>query len=273
MTKKSRKNIPLPQLSAGVTAIDTHCHLDMSAYKEDFQAIIERAFAAGVKKIISVGIDLDSSKAAVALAENIEGVFATVGIHPHYAADVTEGDCQELIALAKHPKVVAYGEIGLDLVKKYTPLDVQIECFQRQVILAKTLNLPLIIHDREAHEEVMRILQAEAPFPSGGVMHCFSGDLSLAEDVLALGFYVSIPGVVTFNKATTLQDVAKALPGDSLLIETDGPFLAPVPMRGKRNEPSYVLYTAQEIAKLRGSSLDSFVAQTTKNAERLFRFG
>jgi TatD DNase family protein len=268
---KRKKNIPLPQLGPDVFVVDTHCHLDMAAY-DDCRQVVERAIAAGVRTILTVGIDLASSKAAVALAEEFPGVYCSVGIHPHHVGGVEEAQHQELAELAGHPKVRAYGEIGLDYAKDYAPHDVQILHFERQVVLAKELGLPLIIHDREAHAEVMAILTAALPLPAGGVMHCFSGDMNLATAAIDLGFYLSIPGVVTFSKAEMLHEVARSAPLASLLIETDGPYLTPEPFRGKRNEPAYVLYTAAHVAALRGISIDEVARQTSTNAIKLFGF-
>jgi len=267
---KKKKEIPLPYLSAGVEVVDTHCHLDMDGYKDDLLNVLERARSAGVRRMITIGIDLESSRAAVALAEAHDGVFAAVGVHPHHIAETGEDAYHEIRQLAAHPKVVAYGEIGMDAVRHYAPLPLQMEHFRRQVDTAKELRLPLIIHDRETHEEIMAVLEAAAPFPAGGVMHCFSGDADLALRVVAMGFYVSIPGVVTFNNSAMMQEAVKALPLERLLVETDGPFLAPVPKRGRRNEPAYVLYTAQRVAELKGVTIDELARQTTANAETLF---
>lgn len=261
--------MPLPGLAPEVFIVDSHCHLDMADY-EDCRQVVARAEAAGVKYIMSVGIDLASSRAAVALAEEYVGVYCSVGIHPHHVVGVEDSQYQEIAALARHPKVKAYGEIGLDYARDYAPHDVQISHFARQVAMAKELGLPLIIHDREAHAEVMAILKAAAPFPAGGVMHCYSGDLQLAAEVIELGFLLSIPGVVTFPKAETMQDVARCVPLESLLVETDGPYLTPDPFRGKRNEPAYVLYTVAKIATLRGISMSEVARQTSANAMRLF---
>jgi TatD DNase family protein len=269
MTKK-KKEIPLPVLPSGESLVDTHCHLDMTAYGRDLEMVLARAFESGVRKVLTIGIDLESSRQAVALAAGHDGVFAAVGIHPHHVEGITEADYEELKALAAEPRVVAYGEIGMDLVKEYAPAPLQLEHFRRQVRLAKDLALPLIIHDREAHAQVMAVLHEEGPFPAGGVMHCFSGDANLAREVMALGFYISVPGVVTFAKADILQEAVRATPLDRLLVETDGPFLAPVPRRGKRNEPVYVLYTAQKVAELKEIELAAVARATTANACRLF---
>jgi TatD DNase family protein len=265
-----KKEIPLPAPGHGTKLIDTHCHLDMSAYGADFEAVLARAVAAGVSRIISVGIDLESSRRAIALAGQHDGIYATVGVHPHNVAELSEADYAELRGLCGHPKVVAYGEIGLDYVKNYAPIALQKEHFTRQVALAKELQLPLVVHDREAHDEIMEILEAAGPFPAGGVMHCFSGDGAFARRVLALGFHISIPGVVTFAKAEMLHEAVREIPLGSLVLETDGPFLAPVPYRGKRNEPQLMLFTAQKVAELKGIPLEEVARQTTSNAVHLF---
>jgi TatD DNase family protein len=269
MTRKSKKQ-PLPELSSGIEIIDTHCHLDMLATDKELETVIQSATAVGVKQIITVGIDLQSSQKAVKYAEQYPGVFATIGIHPHNVALITDSSIEQLIKLADHPKVIAYGEIGLDFVKLYAPKKVQLEQFERQAEVAKNLNLPLIIHDREAHDDILTILKNGLPFPAGGVMHCFSGNLHYAKKILDLGFYLSIPGVVTFNKAADLQEVARKIPLEALLLETDAPFLAPVPMRGSKNKPDYLLYTAQKIAELQKTTLDKVARITTENAAKLF---
>ena len=271
MEKTTQKpEMPLPVPGHGAVLFDTHCHLDMSAYEADYEAVLARAFAAGVTRIISVGIDLASSRRAIGLAEQHEGIYATVGVHPHNVAELSDGDYAELQTLCRHPKVVAYGEIGLDYVKNYCPVSLQREHFARQVALAKKLLLPLVIHDREAHDEIMEMLEVAGPFPAGGVMHCFSGDAVFARRVLALGFHISIPGVVTFAKAEMLQEAVREIPLGSLVLETDGPFLAPVPQRGRRNEPRLLLFTALKVAELKGVSLEEVARQTTMNGVRLF---
>ena len=264
---------PLPLLSDNAFLIDSHCHLDMDDYRDDLDIVLERARQHRIRTIISIGIDEKSSRQAVALAKRYPMVKATVGIHPH---DVTHIQPQTLDSLANltnnnRDLVVGYGEIGLDYVKNYAPPDLQRHYFRCQLILAKELGLPVIIHDREAHGDTLSILQEEAPFEHSGVMHCFSGDLSFAREVLELGFYLSIPGVVTFKNAADLQETARLAPLNSLLLETDGPFLAPAPRRGKRNEPALLLYTARMVAELRGISIDEVARQTSANAMALFR--
>lgn len=269
---KNAQTAPLPVLAPGTTLIDTHCHLDFPDYQADLEQVLARARDAGVDRIVSVGIDLPTSRAAIELAARHPALFATVGVHPHHVKELAAADYARLRELARHPRVVAYGEIGLDYVKDYSPVASQRDHFSRQVQLAADLALPLIIHDREAHADTMAILREAMPLPADGVMHCFSGDAALAEEVLALGFYISIPGVVTFPKAEAMQEAVRQVPLDRLLLETDGPFLAPVPRRGKRNEPQLLLHTAQKVAALKGIPLDEVARATTANAERLFRF-
>ena len=266
MTKR-----PLPpSLSPGINLIDSHCHLDMDAYSGQLDGILQASAAAGVARVITIGIDLASSRKAVEIANKYPDVFATVGIHPHSAEDANEKVYTELSALAAHPKVVGYGEIGLDYAKQYAPIDVQQKQFARQLNLAKKLQLPVIIHDREAHKDTLKIITENMPFPAGGVLHCFSGDIYFAQEILDLGFYISIPGIVTFKNAKDLQEVAQAVPMDRILLETDGPFLAPVPWRGTTNRPDYLLYTAGKTAELRNSTVDEVARQTTLNAEKFF---
>ncbi|MEA1934416.1 MAG: TatD family hydrolase [Thermodesulfobacteriota bacterium] len=270
--KKKKRKIPLPLLPEGVTVVDTHCHLDMEPLAQECGSVIERAVVSGVTRMITIGIDFESSKKAVDLAAAYEGVYAAVGVHPHNVRDVTDNHYRELIKLAGRTEVVAWGEIGMDLFKQYEPPKLQKEHFLRQIKIAKDVALPLIIHDREAHSDVLAGLLEYAPFPAGGVMHCFSGDAELAARVIDLGFYVSIPGVVTFNKAELLQDAVRQVPLSRLLLETDAPFLAPSPKRGKSNEPAFVLYTAQKVAELKGVTLEEVARKTTLNAKALFGF-
>ncbi len=273
MSKKKKKAIVYPTLESGCQLIDTHCHLDMQDYQDDIDQVLAKALNLGVKRIITVGIDLDSSRAAIRLAEKYPGVFATVGVHPHNVALLKDHDYEELAVLAKKSEVVAYGEIGLDFYYDHAPADVQIAHFGRQVDLAKQLDLPLVVHDREAHAEVLEILANAYPFKATGVMHCFSGDSAFAEAVIDLGFYVSIPGVITFKKAETLQEAVRNIPLERIILETDGPFLAPEPRRGRRNEPALLLFTAEKVAELKGLTLKEVAEVSTANAEKLFRLG
>ncbi len=265
---------PLPTINTTSYLIDSHCHLDMDCYEEDLGAVLSRAQANGIHSIITIGIDERSSNAAINLAKQYPMLKATVGVHPH-DVEKTDDACYERLkqlAITNKDYVVAYGEIGLDYAKLYSEPALQKTAFHKQLLLAKELDLPVIIHDREAHDDTLEALQAVGPFPNRGVMHCFSGDIKLAKKVLDLGFFVSIPGVVTFKNGLEMQDVAANIPLDSLILETDGPFLAPVPWRGKRNEPSYVLYTAEKIAQLKEISIEEVADQTSKNVEQLFNY-
>lgn len=262
---------PLPKLSDHrAELIDSHCHLDMDAYQADQDNVIQSASNHGIKRIITVGIDYPSSLEAVALSRRYPNVYATIGFHPHDAQRATSKALQQMADLASHQEVVGYGEIGLDYVKDYAPHDVQRTVFSQQLHLAKELDLPIVIHDREAHADVCDLIRTAGPFPKGGVMHCFSGDRQLAEKMIDMGFYISIPGVATFTNAHILHEVIRTTDLRHLLLETDGPFLAPVPFRGKRNEPKLMLYTAQKIAELKQISIDEVARITTANTVQLF---
>jgi len=271
---KKKEKPPIPCLPEDFYLIDSHCHLDMESYRQDLESILQRAKEHGVHSIVTIGIDEQSSRAAVALAARYPMLQATVGIHPHDAESAgknTYSNLQHLI-LNNRDHIVAYGEIGLDYAKHYSDESIQRTVFMKQLLLAKDMALPVIIHDRDAHEDTISILKQCGPFPAGGVMHCFSGDMHLATQVLQLGFYISIPGVVTFKNGKTLQDVAAKIPLDSMILETDGPFLSPAPYRGKRNEPAYIPYIAQKVAHLRGITIQEVAEQTSKNVEKLFDF-
>jgi TatD DNase family protein len=265
---------PIPDIHTNSFLIDSHCHLDMSSYKEDLDQVLANAKFHGVHSIITIGIDEKSSRAAIELAKTHSMVKATVGVHPHDVAQIDDFTYDRLTKLVRNNKkhVVGYGEIGLDYAKQYAEPAIQKKAFQKQLEVAKELDLPVIIHDRDAHDDTLKILRQTSPFPSRGVMHCFSGDLELAEKVMKLGFLISIPGVVTFKNGTSLQEVAANIPLESLILETDGPFLAPTPWRGKRNEPAYLLYTAEKLAELKGISMEEVADQTSRNVEELFNY-
>ena len=250
--------------------VDTHAHLDMMGDEKEIDTVIHRAVNGGVSRIISVGIDTDSSRAAVRLAREYACVYAAVGCHPHHADACSRSELEELAGMASRREVVAWGEIGLDFYRNYASREAQQRIFEDQLALADELHFPVIIHDREAHEAVYATLKKSGKGKERGVIHCFSGDLSLAEALMDLGYFISIPGTVTYKNASMVKQVASTIPMDRLLMETDAPFLAPVPKRGKRNEPLYVTYTAQEIARLRGISIDELAARTSENAGRLF---
>ena len=249
---------------------DSHAHLDMGGFDEDREATIHKAFENGISRIITVGIDLESSVRALNLANSYSGLFATVGYHPHHADECSGEILKNLADLAVAPKIVAWGEIGLDFYRGYSSPENQVEVFEQQLALARELNMPVVIHDREAHDRVLSILRKMGKGERKGVIHCFSGDVELALSFIDLGYYISIPGTVTYKKASTVKDVAASIPLERMLVETDAPFLAPVPFRGKRNEPALVEYTAREIARLRNVPFEEVAIQTSKNAEDLF---
>lgn len=243
----------------------------MEAYQKDLDTVIQTAAQVGIKRIITIGIDYTSSLQAVTIAERYSNIYATVGFHPHDAFKATAKALEDLTKLSQNNSVVGYGEIGLDYVKNYAPRDIQIKAFSEQLHLAKELGLPVVIHDREAHDDTLNLIRSVGHLPRGGVMHCFSGDNRLAYEMIALGFYISIPGVATFANAHLLHEIIRTVDLQYLLLETDGPFLAPVPYRGKRNEPKLLLYTAQIIAELKQITINEVARATTANAVRLFR--
>ncbi len=253
--------------------IDSHAHLDFPDYEKDFNEVIKRAKEAGITKLLTVGTTVESSRNARDLATANPFIYASAGVHPHEAASVTEKCYDEINTLTESDKVIAIGEVGLDYHYEHSPREVQREVFRRFIRLAKKKNLPLIVHTREAEEDTLSILKEEEAGKAGGVIHCFSGSVEMAKECLVLGFYISIPGIVTFPKATNIHEAVRAIPIERMLIETDSPFLAPVPYRGKRNEPAYVKMVAEKVAELKGLSLEDVGRITTQNAEALFRIG
>ncbi len=253
-----------------MSLIDSHCHLDDEQFAADRDAVIEGAVEAGVDCMMSIGTgdgppDLE---AAIRIADRYDRVYATVGVHPHNAAKSTDQTLGELETLLKHPKVVALGEIGLDYHYDFAPRDTQKAVFAEQLDLARRAAKPIIIHTREAWDDTMALLKQH--WKGEGVMHCFSGGPDQARQAMAMGFYISFAGVVTFPKATNIQAAAKEVPLERLLVETDAPYLAPVPYRGKRNEPKHVIHTARRVAELRGVTAESIAEATTANYRRLF---
>lgn len=250
---------------------DTHAHIADADYDGDREAVLARARAAGVRLIVNVGYDAASSRRTLDMAGREDMVYATVGFHPHDAANVSESSYNELRRWCQLPKVRAIGEIGLDYYRDLSPRGLQAAVFRRQIAIARELGLPIVIHDRDAHEDVLAILSEEGARDIGGVMHCFSGDETLARRVLDLGFHIGLDGPVTFKNGQTAQAVARMVPADRLLLETDSPYLTPVPYRGRRNEPAHVRLIAEAVAELRGVTLEQLAEQTTTNARRLFR--
>ena len=247
--------------------IDSHAHLDFPQFDDDREAVVERAREAGLAAILNVGADLASSRAAVALAEQYDFIYAAVGVHPHDAKTVTPAVLDELRVLARHPQVVAIGEIGLDYYRDLSPRPVQRQVFADQLALATELALPVVIHDREAHDDVLAVLRG---WQGTGVIHSYSAGLERLDEVLGLGFSIGISGPVTFRRAHRLRSVAAAVPLERLLVETDCPYLTPVPYRGRRNEPAYVQYVAEAVAQARGIAEEALARATTDNARRLF---
>ncbi|MEW6665941.1 MAG: TatD family hydrolase [Thermodesulfobacteriota bacterium] len=250
---------------------DSHAHLDMPEYDQDRDEVLKRAFQAGVRRIIAIGTDLESSLKALEIAGKYEGIFSTVGYHPHNAKDLDANVLDRLRQLALEPKVVAWGEIGLDFFRRHSPPDRQRAAFHDQMDLARQLGLPVIIHSRDANKEILQGLRMRKNSGQSGVVHCFSGDYRMAVELLDLGFYISIPGTVTYKNASVVQDVATRLPLDRLLVETDAPYLTPVPHRGKRNEPLFVTHTVRKIAELRHLDFEEVAERTSENTKRLFR--
>jgi TatD DNase family protein len=248
--------------------IDSHAHLEMKEFDSDRSEVIERAGLAGVDVIVTVGTNLSLSRKALSIAHQYENIYATIGVHPHDVAVARDKTFDDLRELARDPKVVAYGEIGLDYFRNISPREKQIEIFGKQLELATELKLPVIIHDRDAHEQTLQMVKS-----SGvrlGVFHCFSGDWALAGQCIDLGFYISIPGVVTFDKSKVLHDVVKHAPLDSILLETDCPYLTPVPHRGKRNEPSFIIHTAKKVAEIKGLAWEDVAQTAARNTKKLF---
>ncbi len=255
---------------------DSHCHLDPETYGGDagVDAVIATARAAGVARMLTVGSGYGDGSAAraVAVADRHPDVWASVGVHPHDASVWSPEVARALRALAAHPRVVAWGEMGLDFFYDNSPRDVQRAALRAQIRVGLDLDLPLIIHDRDSEGETFAILQEEGAFAGAGVLyHCYAGDVAFMEELVAAGGYLSIPGVVTYKKSLDTQAVAAAAPLDRLLVETDAPFLTPEPLRGRRNEPCHVGLTADAVARLRGLDLETVAAATGANASRFFR--
>jgi TatD DNase family protein len=258
--------------------VDSHCHIDGPEYDADREDVIARARDAGVTTMLNVGTGDPGSGAferAVELAEKYPDIYVAVGVHPHDAKLFDDEAERTLVELAKQSKrIIAWGEIGLDYHYDHSPRDVQREVFRRQLCIARELNLPVVIHSREADDDTIQILREElAGYDRGGVLHCFGGTLKMAQDAIELGFYISFAGNLTFKKADDLQAIARELPLDRLLVETDCPYLTPVPFRGKRNEPARVVETAKFLAELKGRELEEVGKITSRNFAGLFRVG
>jgi TatD DNase family protein len=249
---------------------DTHAHLHFPEFAPDLDAVMSRAREAGVRRMVTIGTDRETSLAAIAIAERDPNVWASVGLHPHDAEAGDEAFFAELAALASSPRVVGIGEMGLDFFRNLAPRPAQEAAFRRQIALARAVRKPAVVHCRDAHAETLAILGEEGVHEVGGIMHCFSGDVAIARRCLDLGLLVSLAGPVTYPNARELPNVARYVPADRLVVETDCPFLPPQPYRGKRNEPAYLTITAARVADFRKESLDELAPRMTDNALRLF---
>ncbi|MDW8326769.1 MAG: TatD family hydrolase [Anaerolineales bacterium] len=251
--------------------VDTHCHLDFPEFDTDREQVIERALAAGVGRILIPGVDLATCRRAVSLAEQHPVVYAAVGLHPNSAAEATPAALAEIRSLAKHPKVVGIGEIGIDLYWRKLSRAEQEAVFRAQLKLANDLGKPVIVHDRDAHEEVLAVLRDLRP-AAGCVLHAFSGGRPLAEEAVNLGFFLGVDGPITYKKNEALRAVFAGAPLEQILVETDAPYLTPQSRRGQRNEPAYVRDVVAQLAVIRNSSFETIAVATTQNAARLFRW-
>ncbi len=247
---------------------DTHAHYDDSRFDEDRDELISSLTKKGVSNIINCGCDLKSSLTSTALTEKFDYVYAAVGVHPHEAEEATEEDLDEIKKLYKNKKIVAVGEIGLDYHYDFSPRERQLEVFEKQLVLANELELPVIVHDREAHEDTMRLLKKYKP---QGVVHCFSGSTEMAKEIIRLGMYIGLGGAVTFKNAKKPVEVAEYLPTDRLLLETDAPYMTPVPFRGQRCDSSHIAYTAEKISVIKKLDAQELIDICNTNAKKLFK--
>ncbi len=246
---------------------DTHAHYDDSRFDGDRDELLSSLSEKGVSSIVNCGCDLKSSLTTVALAERYSFIYAAAGVHAHEAQEATESDLEEIERLYGNERVVAVGEIGLDYHYDFSPREIQLEVFEKQLVLANRLGLPVIVHDREAHEDTMRLLKKHRP---EGVVHCFSGSAEMAKEVLKLGMYIGIGGAVTFKNAKKPVEVVENLPLDRLLLETDAPYMTPVPFRGQRCDSSHIAYTAEKIAEIKAIDTQELIDICNKNAKNLF---
>ena len=251
--------------------IDTHVHLNADQYDEDLQEVIDRALEEGIDRMFVVGFDTNTIERTMKLIDQYDFIYGIIGWHPVDAIDCTEERLQWIEELSKHPKIIGIGEMGLDYHWDKSPKDIQKEVFRKQIALAKRVQLPIIIHNREATQDCVDILKEDNASEVGGIMHSFSGSNEIADEILKMNFYISLGGPVTFKNAKQPKEVAQHVPLDRLLVETDAPYLSPHPYRGKRNEPARVKLVAEQIAELRGISYEEVCKATTENAERLFK--
>jgi TatD DNase family protein len=267
----SQNTVENQRLSPGLTLVDSHCHLDFPDFASELEAVVARARAAGIARMVTISTRVHRHAEVLAIAERFAEVFCSVGTHPHYAHEEPDVTAADLVARTRHPKVVALGEAGLDYHYDNSPREAQERGFRTHIAAARDSGLPLVIHTREADDDTVRILEGETgqgAFPA--VLHCFTGGRDLAHRAVALGLFVSFTGILTFKNSTALRVIAAELPADRILIETDAPYLTPGRFRGKRNEPAYVVETAKVLAECRGVSFDEIARQTSDNFFRLF---
>jgi TatD DNase family protein len=268
MAEKTSQNNPL---ATAPVLVDSHCHLDFPDFSSELDVILSRARASGISRVVTISTRVKKHAQILAIAESYPDVFCSVGTHPHHAANEPDVDTKLLVGIARHPKVVAIGEAGLDYYYDNSPRDAQAASFRQHIAAARETSLPLVIHSRDCDDDMTKILRDEngkGAFPA--VLHCFTGSRALAFAAIELGHYVSFTGILTFKRSDDLRAIAAALPADRILVETDAPYLAPLPYRGKRNEPAYVVETAKVLAEARGVSADEIAYQTTENFFRLF---
>lgn len=250
--------------------VDTHAHIDEEGFAHDFDEMLERAYANDVKYIVNIGANMDESRVSIELADKYESIYATVGVHPHDVEEINDKALDQLATWCKHDKVVAVGEIGLDYFRSQTSKEMQAYAFAAQLDVARQMHMPVSIHDRDAHGDVMRMLKNEGKGLSG-ILHCFSGSWEMAKELIKMNYYIAIGGAVTFKNAAKLPEIAANIPLEYLLLETDCPYLAPHPHRGTRNEPANIRPIAEFIANIRGITLEELAAATTANAARIMR--
>ena len=251
--------------------VDSHCHLDFDKFDDDLEQVVARASSAHVSHMLTISTTLAGFDKVFGVADRFDNIFCSVGVHPHEAEQEPDTTAADLIERSRHPKVVGIGETGLDYYYDHSPRDIQKACFERHIEAAQETGLPLIVHTRDADEDMAEILTSKmAQKPYTGVLHCFSSSAPLAKAALEIGFYISFSGILTFKNAGDLRDIARGVPKDKLLVETDAPFLAPVPHRGKRNEPSFVVHTLDQLAELHGETADQMAVRTTDNFFTLF---
>ncbi|MBQ6712379.1 MAG: TatD family hydrolase [Selenomonadales bacterium] len=250
--------------------VDTHAHIDEEGFAQDFDEMLERAYANDVKYVVNIGANMDESRVSIELADKYESIYATVGVHPHDVAEVDDKALDKLAKWCEHDKVVAVGEIGLDYFRSQTSKEMQAYAFAAQLDVARQMHMPVSIHDRDAHGDVMRMLKNEGK-GINGILHCFSGSWEMAKELIKMDYYIAIGGAVTFKNAAKLPEIAANIPLEYLLLETDCPYLAPHPHRGTRNEPANIRPIAEFIANIRGITLEELAAATTANAARIMR--